>query len=149
MNKSHTMIASAWERRNCAQNGPLRRGAGAIPCRSKISQTVDGATVTPRPANSPAIRRYPQCSLSRAIRNTSRVIVGCLRGRPGFFPRDFAAQRRLTRSRCQRRIVAGIIGKRSPAWRDRGITASSAANNALSAQVSFGWAVLRRSRSAT
>ena len=69
------MIASAWECRNCAHDGPLRCGAGSIPCRFKISQTVDGAAVIPRPASSPVIRRYPQCSLSRAIRNTSRVIV--------------------------------------------------------------------------
>jgi hypothetical protein len=82
------------------------------------------------------------------MRSTSRVIVGCLRGRPGFSGRDFAAQRRLTRSRCRRRIAAGVTGSRRHEWCGRGITAVSAAISARSAQVSFGRAALRRSRSA-
>jgi len=112
--KSLAMIASAWERGNCAQDGPLRRGAGSVPCFLGISQTVDGATVMPRLASSPVIGLYPRLSLSLAIRNTSRVMVGCRRGRPGFLGRDFAAQRCLARSRCQRRTVAGVTGRRSP-----------------------------------
>ena len=110
---------------------------------------MDGATVMPRPASSPVMRRYPRCSLSRAIRSTRRVIAGCRCGRPGDFGRDFAVQRRLARSRCQRRIVAGVTRSLSPLWRARGITVSSAGNNARSAQVSFGRAVLRRSSKAT
>jgi hypothetical protein len=55
--KSQAMIVSAWECRNCAQLGPLRRGAGSTPCFLRISQTVEGATVMPRPAGSPVIRR--------------------------------------------------------------------------------------------
>ena len=55
--KSLAMIASAWERRNWVQDGPLRRGAGSMPCFLRISQTVDGATVMPRPASSPVMRR--------------------------------------------------------------------------------------------
>src|SRR6185503_7957433 len=43
-----------------------------------------------------------------------------------------------TRSRRHRNMVAGATGSRSPPWRGRGITASSAANNARSAQVSLG-----------
>ena len=47
----------AWDRRNSAQPGPSRRGAGSIPALLRISQTVDGATVIPSPASSPWIRR--------------------------------------------------------------------------------------------
>jgi hypothetical protein len=55
--KSQARIASAWERRNCAQVGPVRRGAGPVPAFVKISHTVDAETRTPRPASSPWIRR--------------------------------------------------------------------------------------------
>jgi hypothetical protein len=47
----------AWERRNCDQVGPVRRGAGSIPAFLRISQAVDAATFTPRPASSPWILR--------------------------------------------------------------------------------------------
>ena len=60
MKKSHARIASAWERRNRDQVGPVSRGAGALPLTLRISQTVDAATLTPRPAISPWILRYPQ-----------------------------------------------------------------------------------------
>src|SRR6185312_1792126 len=53
-------IASAWERRNCDQASPDRRGAGSIPAFFRISHTVDAATFTPRPASSPWILRYPR-----------------------------------------------------------------------------------------
>jgi hypothetical protein len=120
-------------------------GAGSTPCFLRISQTVDGATVMPTPASSPVMRRYPQCSLLRAIRRTRRVIMGCPRWRPGDLSRDFTARRRLARSRCQRRIIAGVTGRGSPAWRVRGITAGSAANSARSTRSGFGRVVLRRS----
>jgi hypothetical protein len=55
--KSQARIASAWERRNCGQVGPIRRGAGSIPLVLRISHTVDAATVTPSPASSPWILR--------------------------------------------------------------------------------------------
>jgi hypothetical protein len=54
-----------------AAAGPDRRGAGSIPAFVKIAHSVDGAILRPRPANSPAIRRYPQVGLSAAIRSTS------------------------------------------------------------------------------
>jgi hypothetical protein len=41
--KSHARIASAWERRNSDQVGPVRRGAGSMPAVFKISHTVDAA----------------------------------------------------------------------------------------------------------
>ena len=37
----------AWDRRNSAQPGPSRRGAGSIPASLRICQAVDGATVMP------------------------------------------------------------------------------------------------------
>ena len=54
-----------------SRSAPSRSGVDAVLLR--ISQTVDGATVIPRPANSPVMRRYPRASLSRAIRSTSLV----------------------------------------------------------------------------
>ena len=59
LKKSQARIASAWERRNCAQVGPVRRGAGLMPLALRVSHTVDAATLTPRPASSPWILRYP------------------------------------------------------------------------------------------
>jgi hypothetical protein len=55
--KSHARIASAWERRNCDQVGPVRRGTGSIPAFFRISHAVDAAIFTPRPASSPWILR--------------------------------------------------------------------------------------------
>ena len=51
--KSHARIASAWERRNRDQAGPLRRGAGSMLAFFKIFHTVDAGTRTPRSASSP------------------------------------------------------------------------------------------------
>jgi hypothetical protein len=47
LKKSQARIASAWERRNCDQVGPVRRGAGPMPLALRISHTVDAATLTP------------------------------------------------------------------------------------------------------
>src|ERR1039458_54548 len=55
--KSQARIASAWERRNCDQAGPVRRSAGPVPAFLRISHTVDAETRTPRPASSPWILR--------------------------------------------------------------------------------------------
>jgi hypothetical protein len=49
---THARIASAWERRNSDQAGPVRRGAESIPAFFEISRTVDAETRTPRPASS-------------------------------------------------------------------------------------------------
>ena len=81
MKKSHARIASAWQRRNCDQVGPVRRGAGPMPLILRISHTVDAATLTPRPASSPWIRRYPHSGFSRASRRT-RAFDGPAGGRP-------------------------------------------------------------------
>ena len=84
MKKSHARIASAWERRNCGQAGPVRRGAGSIPAFFKISHAVDAATITPRPASSPWILRYPHSGFSRASRRTSAPDVPASSRAAGF-----------------------------------------------------------------
>jgi hypothetical protein len=114
--KSHARIASAWERKNCDQAGPVRRRAGSMPLALRISHTVDAATLTPRPASSPWILRYPHSGFSRASRRTRALMFRRMAGRPVLPCMDLAAQRRLTISRCQRRIVSGATSSRSP-WR--------------------------------
>ena len=44
-NRSHAKIAWACARRNCAQVGPARRGAGSIPAVFRIFQTVEAPIV--------------------------------------------------------------------------------------------------------
>src|ERR1022692_4886511 len=77
--KPHAKIASAWERRNCGQVGPVRRGAGPVPLVLRISHTVGAATLAPRPASSPWIlrlcrilhnRSYAECRLGFRVRPT-------------------------------------------------------------------------------
>src|ERR1017187_2554858 len=46
--KSQARIASAWERRNCDQVGPVRRGAGPIPAFFRISHAVDAVLLENR-----------------------------------------------------------------------------------------------------
>jgi hypothetical protein len=75
-------IISAWERKNCDQAGADRRGARSIPAFWRISHTVDAATVTPRPASSPWILRYPHSGFSRASRRTGALMFGRVAGRP-------------------------------------------------------------------
>jgi len=91
---------------------PGRRGAGSMPAACRISQTVDGATVTPSLVSSPWIRRYPHSGFSVARRTTRRAIAGIVGGRPGlrrlFVSYFFAAS-----LRCQASSVAGVTGKPS------------------------------------
>jgi hypothetical protein len=105
--ESHARIASAWERKNCDQVGPVRRRAGLIPLALKISHTVDAATLTPRPASPPWILRYPHSGFSRASRRTRAWMFRRVDGRPVLPRMDLAAQRRRTMSRCQRTTVSG------------------------------------------
>ena len=49
--------AGAWAFKNSDQVGPVRCGAGSIPCRRRIAQTLEGAIRTPICASSPWIRR--------------------------------------------------------------------------------------------
>jgi hypothetical protein len=55
--KSQASIVVAWDRRNSAQVGPDRRGAGSIPCRRRTAHTLEGARSMPMVASSPWARR--------------------------------------------------------------------------------------------
>ena len=70
-------------------------------------------------------------------------------GRPVLPRMDRAAQRRRTMSRCQRTIVSGVTRSRSPWRRAFGITPSSAAISARSAQFSLRRRGRRRCRTAS
>ena len=142
--KSHASMASAWDRRNCDQATPVCRWPGSMPLALRISQTVDAATLTPRPASSPWILRYPQSGFSRASRRTSARMLRRVAGRPVLPHADRAALRRRTMLRCQRTIVSGVISSRSPWCRAFGMTPSSAASRARSAQSRFGRCGCRR-----
>ena len=112
--KSSARIPCAWDRRNSAQPGPSRRGAGSIPASLRICHTVDNATMMPSPASSPWIRRYPRDSFSRASRSTTDRTVRRTSGRPERPRRDNRAHRPRTMSRCQRK---SWLGSRSAATR--------------------------------
>jgi hypothetical protein len=120
-----------------------------MPLAFRISHTVDAATLTPRPASSPWILRYPHSGFSRASRRTRALMFRRVAGRPVLPRMDLAAQRRRTMSRCQRRIVSGVTSSRSPWRRAFGITLSRAASRARSAQFSFGRRGCRRCRTAS
>ena len=62
---------------------------------------------------------------------------------------DLVAQRRRTIARCQRRIMSGVTSGRNLWRRAFGITLSSAASRARSAQLSVGRRGCRRRRTAT
>ena len=70
-------------------------------------------------------------------------------GRPVLPRLDRAAQRRRTRSRCQRRIVSGVTSSRIPWRRAFGITLSRVASRARSAQFRFGRRACRCCRTAS
>ena len=70
-------------------------------------------------------------------------------GRPVLPRLDLAAQRRRAMSRCQRKMVSGVTSSRSPWRRAFGITASSDAIRARSAQSSLGRRGCRRCRTAS
>ncbi len=103
--KSQARIASGWERRNCGQVGPVRGGAGPMPSALRISHTVDAVTLTPEPASSPWILRYPHAGFSLAGRRTRALMPRRVAGRPVLPRLNLAAQRHRMMSRCQRRIV--------------------------------------------
>jgi len=127
----------------------VRRRAGLMPLALRISRTVDAATLTPSPASSPFILRYPQPGFSRASRRTSARMFRWVVGRPVLPRMDLAAQRRRTMSRCQRTDVAEVTSSRNPWRRAFGITLSRAASSARSAQFSFGRRGCRRCRTAS
>jgi hypothetical protein len=120
-----------WACRNCRHAGPERRGAESTPAASRISQTVDGATVRPSFVSWPWIRRYPHSGFSFARRTARRATLRTVGGRPGLrhllVPYFFAAS-----LRCQASSVAGVTGKTS-LQRLRGMSRASAESQARSA----------------
>jgi hypothetical protein len=56
--------------------------------RTRISHTVDAATLMPRAASSPWMRLYPQLGFSRVRRRTRVRMLRRVGGRPGRFGRD-------------------------------------------------------------
>jgi hypothetical protein len=62
-----------------------------MPLALRISQTVDAATVTPRPASSPWILRYPHSGFSLASRRTRALMFRRVAGRPVLARLDLAA----------------------------------------------------------
>jgi hypothetical protein len=125
----------AWDRRNTAQPGPSRRGAGSMPAFLRICQTVDGATVMPSPASSPWMRRYPHDSFSRASRSTTDPTLRCVAGRPDRPWHDRRDHRRRTMSRRHRKMVPGVTISRVAARRSIGSVPASRASNARSGHV--------------
>ncbi len=69
--------------RSCRHAGPERRGAGSMPAARRISQPLDGATVTPSFVSPPWIRRYPRSGFSFASRTARRAMLRTVGGRPG------------------------------------------------------------------
>jgi hypothetical protein len=136
--KSLARIASAWERRNCDHVGPVRRRARPVPLALRISHAVDAATLTPRPASSLWILRYPHSGFSQASRRTRALMFLRAAGRPDLPRMDRAAQRRWRMPRRQRTIVSGVTSSRRRWRRAFGITLSSVASKARSAQFSSG-----------
>jgi hypothetical protein len=115
--KSSARISCAWDRRNSAQPGPFRRGAGLMPASLRIGQTVDAATVMPGPASSPWIRGIPTTHSPGPAAAPLSATLRCVAGRPERPRRDRRARRRRTMSRCQRKIVPGVTVNRIAARR--------------------------------
>ena len=98
------MLAACW-RTNARHEGPLRRGAGAMPCVLRTLRSEVSETETPSFESSPTIRRWPQRWFSRARRTISATRSLSSAGRPG--RPESKVQRRVTIRRCQRSRVAG------------------------------------------
>src|SRR5664280_1596975 len=81
--KSVARIPAACDRRNWVQVGPVRRGAGFRPDRSRIVRTVVAEILIPSFSSSPRIRWYPQRGFSLPRRTTSARASGSIGGRPG------------------------------------------------------------------
>ena len=83
-----------------------------MPAARRISQMVEGATVTPSFVTSPWIRWYPHRGFSFARRTTRRAMLGTAGGRPGL--RRLLVSYLLAASlRCQASSVAGATAKTS------------------------------------
>ena len=78
--KSVARIPRAWLRRNSAQVGPPRRGAGPSPCRRRSVRIAEAETLMPSLASSPLIRTHPHLGfcfpIQRMRSRTSSAIGG-------------------------------------------------------------------------
>ena len=97
-----------------------------MPAARKISQTVDGAAVTPSFISSQWIRRCPHSGFSCARRTMSRAAPGTVGGRPGL-RRLLVSYLFAASLRCQATSVAGVTGKTST-QRLRGMSRANAAS---------------------
>jgi len=141
--ESHRAVAVeevGGEHRGCLgmQELPPRRVGATLRCRGIFSalrtrRIVDAPAWWPGLSSSPWIRWYPQPLFSGASRSMSAAIPALTGGRP---VRLGQVHWRVTRRRCQRRTVPGVISRcaRTFAGRSR----ISAAGNARPAQSSRG-----------
>jgi hypothetical protein len=81
--KSPATTPSAWARRNCAQLGPERLGAGPRPRRRSSVLMVVAPTRIPSLRSSPQILMQPHRGFSLAIRTMSSTVCGSIGGLPG------------------------------------------------------------------
>ena len=80
--KSVARIPRAWLRRNSAQVGPPRRGAGPSPCRRRSVRIAEAETRMPSLASSPLIRTHPHLGFSVPIRRMSSRTSSAIGGLP-------------------------------------------------------------------
>lgn len=118
--KSTARIPEGWLRRNCAQVGPERRGAGAIPALFRIAHTVEAPTGRPARPSSPAILRYPSAGSpwpSSATAPVGRAGLAVGLGLAVYSSRDSAAitaQDLATPGLDRKARPAGVADFRSP-----------------------------------
>jgi hypothetical protein len=128
--KSSARIAFAWDRRNSAQPGASRRGAGSIPASLRISHTVYDA----KPGKLTVDPPVPHDSFSRASRCTTDRTLRCTGGRPERRRRDNRAHR-ADNVAAPVQIVAGVTISRHPAKCPAGSVLASKASHARSGHV--------------
>jgi hypothetical protein len=139
--KSQASTPCACARKNSAQDGPVRRGAGPSRCRRRSVRIVVAPTQIPSLRSSPWIRTQPQRGFSRANRNTSSCSSGSSDGLPAGRRRYVHFRR--TSSRCQRRSVCGETTNAD--HRPRGNRPLAAARTTRSRPRNSGRFTLRRS----
>ena len=109
--------------RNSHQLGPPPLGAGGMPARRRMVRIVVAPTQWPSPWSSPLILTTPQRGLSLAMPTIRQTSAGSRDGRPVLSWRN--VHLRLTSSRCQRKMVAGLTT--NPDQSSRGMGLASAA----------------------
>jgi len=82
LKKSHARIGLAWERRNCDQLGPVRRGAGSIPVFFIISHAVDVAFFPGRQAGRATLLLRAADEILGTQRASSSILVAQPSARP-------------------------------------------------------------------